>query len=1754
MSIPKLICSDHDISAQPCLFPHTRCRKTPRQFWKNLNYQGRPVLILEDIKGESLRQWMQSRPLELESFLQVAIAMTRSLAQVHAAQIIHKDINPDNIILAEPRTSGAARAQLSSAQLPNTQLPSVQLPNTQLPSAQLPRVQLIDFDSASQMRREIQTLRHPTSLEGRLAYLSPEQTGRMNRSLDYRTDFYSLGATWYEVLSGSPPFAAEDTMQVVYFHLAKQPQPLHQVDPRIPEMLSQIVLKLLAKNAEDRYQSAEGLLADLQTCLADLQARSQISQFTLGQQDRSGRFQIPSKLYGREQELEQLLASFEQVAARSEQSGSRQLVLVSGYAGVGKSTLVQELYRPITARRGYLVAGKFDQLQRSLPYSALVTALTDLVRQLLSEQPEALQVWQARFLQALGNNAQVIIGVIPEFRLIVGEQPELPILGLAETKNRFDLAFQNFVRVCCQPDHPLVIFLDDLQWADAASLNWIKLILSDATIQHLLLIGAYRDQEVPPDHPLSQLIRDLQQTVAIQPIHLHPLSADQVGQLVADTLQTSPTEVMPLVERIMQQTGGNPFFVSEFLKTLYAEQILSFDRARHRWRWNLERIESLGITDNVVDLMLNRLGKLPNLTRQILALAACIGPRFDADTLSVVCQRPVAELLPPLAVGLESELIGATAKAERRSSYRFSHDRVQQAAYSLISSSDQRATHLKIGQLLLATWGRDQNPARIFEIVDHLNLGRDLLTEPAAQIPLAELNLQAARRAKQATAYSAARDYLSVGLACLGAEPWQQLALSLHQELAEVNYLLGDFAASKQLIETILTQASSPLDQAEAYNLLVIQYTVRSQYAEAIQAGREALQRLGVELPEANFQAVFEAEHAKLRANLGQRQLVDLLELPEITDPSARLVVKLLSNLGSAAYRYQQQLWQVVVVLSLNFFCEQGNSPESCYGYSNYGTLLGSVLGEYRAGYESCLVSLRLSERYSNLTQKSRACFILSNFVHSWVKPVQQADAINREGVQAGLESGEIQYVGYSLSYRITNLFFQGKPLTLLLEDLLEANSFCQRSRNQWAIDALSAYQLTLFNLMGEPAEPIWQKLPVLNPAKFPQTCEAHRSFSGLCRYQILTALSLYLDGQFGAALAAVEAAATLLPYILGVVSTVEYHFYSGLVLARLSPTAPAPEQAEFQSRLAAHQQQLQSWATHCPENFQHLAQLLEAEQAQVQGQVWQAAQTYDQAIQAARQQGFLLHEALANDCAAQFWLSQQKPDFAQLYLRRAHQLYRRWGATRKVDQLETRFPQFLSSNHSLSGEETINQFVWSEMLDLEALLKASQAISSEIVLDKLLVQLMTLLIENAGAQRGYLLLRQDELYVAVAGESNPTEPLQVQTLLPQPPSESLLPLTLIRYVQHSQEAVVLGNAAVEGRFTADSYILRARPQSVLCLPILNQGNLLGLLYLENNLTADAFTPERLTILQVLAAQAAIALENASFYRTLEQKVESRTSELATANREITLLNQRLETENLRMSAELSVARQIQQMMLPKPQELEQISSLDIFGFMQPADEVGGDYYDVLQIGGQITIGIGDITGHGLESGLLMLMLQTAIRTLVQAGETDPRETDAARFFQTLNQVIYENARRINSDRNLTLAVLTYEPTSGRLRLSGQHEEVLLVRADHQIQRIDTVDLGFPIGLIPDVNSFVTQIELHLEPGDGIVLYTDGIPEAANLTGELYGVERLCAVIGAVWQLPAAQICETVVQNLKAHIGDQKVFDDVTLLVVKRLE
>ena len=1640
-------------------------------------YQNGLVLVLEDFGGESLHRLMQTRRFELVEFLELAIATTDILSQVHAAHIIHKDINPANIVLH---------------------------PDSR-------QVKLIDFGNATVLSRENPTLSNLNVLEGTLAYLSPEQTGRMNRSLDYRTDFYSLGATFYELLTGSLPFTATDPMELIHCHLAKQPDPPHRYDANIPVMISEIVLKLLAKNAEDRYQSAYGLKADLQHCLEQLRTQGKISRFTLAQQDASGRFQIPQKLYGRAQEVAKLMAGFERVA------GVGELMLISGYSGIGKSALVQEVYKPITRRKGYFISGKFDQLQRNIPYSALIQVFQELIRQLFIESPEQIAQWRSQLLQALGMNGRVVIDVIPEVELIIGEQAPVPELAPRETQNRFNLVFRKFIKVFAQADHPLVIFLDDLQWADSASLKLIELLMT-ADSQHLFLVGAYRSNEVNSVHPLRVTIAEIRQAGgAISEIELSPLERSTVEQMIFETFACELTQAEALSELLMQITDGNPFFINEFLKSLYTEGLLNFDAQNGGWRWDLRQIRAARIPDNVVELMAGKIQKLQPRTQQALKLASCIGNQFDSRTLALVSEKTQAAIGIDLWEGVQEGLImplGDSYKfiginigidqeqvENRVISFKFLHDRVQQAAYSLISKAETKLVHYRIGRSLLTHTPLAEREEKIFDIVNQLNTGSGLITQPERREELAELNLIAGNKAKDSTAYDTASRYLLTGIGLLSLESWQtqyDLMLKLHEAAAEAAYLNGDFEEAERLVERILHHAKTVLDRVTAYQVRLNACTAQNNMEAAMDTFANAAKRLGEPLPRhpSRLQVGLELLHTRFWV-IGNRSIEQLEALPPMTDPYKLAVVQLAGSVAMASVNSEPMFVAVVALRVVNSIVKYGSSPLSAVQGIAYGVMLRVGLGDTEGAYQFARLGLRLIDRFNAKLYRTFTILGYESCIRHWKEPLRRSLPELLGAFAEGLEMGNMEPAGLAASVYCFHQFFLGEPLPAVTEAYQQYETLLLRFKQEMTVYSMQPWHQLVLNLQGLAIDPTGLTGTAFDEAERLPFFITNRLGIPLYYTYIAKTIWLYHAGDYAGSLQAAqlaephhESSPVTTPYA-------NHNFYYSLACLALCSSASRSTQRHYLRQVAKKQSQTKRWAKKCPENYQHRHDLVEAERLRVLGKYAEAIDYYDRAIQGAKEQEYINEVALANELAAKCCLSYGKEKFAQTYLMEARHSYLRWGATFKVDALEAQYPQFRVARSSERLESLRTTVMSSDRattsgstskgldLDLDTIFRASQAISGEIVLERLLSKLLKLLLENAGAQKGCLLLsQQGEWMIEAEGRMDRNESILLQS---RPlGSTQDLPLSIINYVQRTREDLVLRDAAAEGLFTADPYVTRTKPRSILCAPILNQGNLTGILYLENNLTTDAFTPERLMVLSILSAQAAIALENALFYRTLEQKVEERTGQLAHANAEITLLNQRLRSENLRMSSELAVTRQIQQMILPKEHELSQISDLEIAGFMEPAEEVGGDYYDVLQKDGRVKIGIGDVTGHGLESGVLMIMVQTAVRALLQTNETDPRV-----FLDRINRTIYDNVQRMGSDKNLTLALLDYH--SNCLALSGQHEEVLIVRSGGIIEQIDTIDLGFPIGLESDITGFIHQIQVQLNPGDVVVLYTDGV-------------------------------------------------------------
>jgi predicted ATPase/GAF domain-containing protein/tRNA A-37 threonylcarbamoyl transferase component Bud32 len=1439
-------------------------------------YDNSLVIVLEDFGGQSLDIFLKSQPFTLLEFLQIAIQIAEALAGIHQANIIHKDINPSNIIF-NPATG---------------------------------QVKIIDFGISSIFTKETPVLKNPNVLEGTLPYISPEQTGRMNRWLDYRTDFYSLGVTFYKLLTGRLVFETRNALELVHCHIAREPVPLDELDPSIPKILSRIVMKLLSKTAEERYQTALGLKIDLEECYQQFQKTEQISEFPLAAHDIVEQLQIPQKLYGREIEIEQLLETFRRVTEEQDEPETAttqkraEMMLVGGFSGIGKTALIQELYRPISQQNGYFIAGKFDQFQRNIPYSAIVSALQSLVRQLLTESQAQLNQWRNQLNEALGANGQVILDVIPEIEQIIGKQPPIQPLEPAQAQSRFNRVFQSFIRVFCDQSHPLVIFLDDLQWADFGTLKLIELMMSDRDMEYFLLLGAYRDNEVDANHPTILTIERLkEQGKTVNQIILTPLHIAHITQLLIDTLHRDHEAVNSLAELILQKTSGNPFFINEFLKTIDQENLFTFNRDHQCWEWELKQIAALDITDNVVDLMISKLQKTADTTQAVLRLAACIGNYFDLNTLSIIYEQSESdtfrELLPAIQQGLIQPLseLEVTSESLLESSlilrdYKFRHDRIQQAAYALIDPNLQKSVHLQIGRLLLANLSEQEKAEKIFTLVDHLNKGIELITDKAEKIQLLQLNLYAGKKAKEAIAYAASRNYLLLTADEFPCDIWEdnyEMALDLYKELAEIEYLNGHFEQSQSLIAIGLEKSESLLDRIEFYLLQIVEYTLLGKCFDAIEVGRIALDSLNIKLPDQDLESVFQSELSEYQKKLGDRKISSLYDSPAVLILEKQAIVKILIKIHPAAFATNAFLTNIIAVKLVDLNLQYGHTEKSSISYAMFSVVAVHVLKEYQLAYEYSSLGIKLAEKYSDLSAKTFANLLHSGMTTHWLEEIQKSEQYSTIGIDAGLQGGDLQIVGYHLIYRIYNWIYQGKNLDFLLKEVSRCLLFARDNKNEWSIDCAVASKSVIENLINISTDQSSFDGEDFNEATSIEEWKG-KSPSAICFYYIFKSQALYLY-EHPMSLKDLEYAATLFDYIPAMSSIASHNFYYSLTLIAYYPQAESQEQQEYWQKIEANQKQMKVWADNCEANFLHKYLLVAAEMARIADQWTEAMELYDRAIESAKEHKFIQNEALGNELAAKFWRSRGKENFAKLYMRKARQGYQIWGAKRKVEQLEEKYPQWFSSQSHESDKITTTSTTTTsgksaKSLDIESIIKASETLSKEIVLEKLLATLMEIAIENAGAQKGCLILKQEDNWVIEAqGTANNDEVLLLQSISIDSVNIDndipILPTTIINYVARTQEPIVLNNAVSEGQFINDRYIIANQTKSILCTPLLNQGNLSGIVYLENNLTTDAFTPERIELLNILSAQAAISIDNSRLYQTLEKRVEERTKELS---------------------------------------------------------------------------------------------------------------------------------------------------------------------------------------------------------------------------------------------------------------------------------
>jgi PAS domain S-box-containing protein len=1403
--------------------------------------RGRIMLVLEDPGGEPLAQLL-GKPMELASFLGLAIGIATALAKLHQCGLVHKDLKPAHILV------NCADRQ----------------------------VRLTGFGITSRLLRERQAPEPPEVIAGTLAYMAPEQTGRMNRSIDARSDLYALGITFYQMLTGVLPFTAADPMEWVHCHIARKAVPPGERQETVPAAVSQIIMKLLAKTAEQRYQTASGVEHDLNRCLRQWETRGRIDEFPLGARDVSDRLLIPEKLYGREREIETLLAAFDRVG----KCGTPELVLVSGYSGIGKSSVVNELHKVLVPLRGLFATGKFDQYKRDIPYATLGQAFQSLVRSLLTQSEEELSRWRESFSDALGPNGQLIVNLVPELELVIGKQPAVADMPLQDAQNRFQTVFRRFLAVFASPEHPLVLFLDDLQWLDVATLDLLEDLLTQSDLKDLLLIGAYRDNEVDAAHPLR---RKLDATKGaggkLEEITLAPLAHGHLTQLIAEALRCSSAHAAALAELVYEKTAGNPFFALQFLYALAEEGMLTFDHHATRWSWDLERIHAEGYTDNVVDLMVGKLARLPAETQTALQLLACLGNAAETSMLSIVLEAPAEQVQATLWEAVRQGLI------ERLEGfYRFIHDRVQEAAYSLIPEERRATAHLRIGQLLAANTPPAQREEAVFDIVNQLNRGAALIRSQEEREQLAELNLIAGKRAKVATACASALTYLNAGAALLVEDCWErrhELVFQLDLHRAECEFLTGAPAAAEQRLNVLATRAASTLERATVACVRVDLYTTLDQSSRAIAVGLDYLRHLGIDWSPHPTEEDARCEYERIWSQLGRRTIEDLIELPLMSDPASLATLDVLTKLGPPSLHTDANLFSLVICRAVNLSLEGGNCDGSCFAYVRLGMVAGPRFGDYQAGFRFGRLGHDLVEQHGLRRFQARTYMCFGCFVLPWTRHVRAGRDLLFRALQAANKMGDLVYAAYSGDHLTTNLLAAGDPLADVQREAENGLAFAQKARFGFVIN-IATSQLGLIRTLrgltltfGSFDDGLFEELRIERYfARSPDLAQAE------CWYWICKLQARFFAGEYPAAVEASSKAQSLLWTLVSHFETAEYYFYSALSRAASCDSASAGERRRHLEALAAHHKQIQVWAENCPDNFENRAALVGAEIARLEGRELDAERLYQQAIRSARGNGFIHNEAIAYELAARFYAERGFDEIANLYLRNARYGYLRWGADGKVRQLDEMYPQLSKEEPASAPTGTIGAPV--EHLDLATVIKVSQVVSAEIVLEKLLDTLMRTAIEQAGAERGLLiLLRRAEQ--RIAAEAMTGGDAIIVRRRDETVNAVALPEAVLHYVLRTRESVILDDAAAQPPFAADPYISQRQARSILCLPLTTQAKLVGVLYLENNLTPCVFAPGRIAVLKLLASQAAIALENARLYHELAER-ETKIRRLVDAN------------------------------------------------------------------------------------------------------------------------------------------------------------------------------------------------------------------------------------------------------------------------------
>ncbi|MCZ8515916.1 AAA family ATPase [Paenibacillus filicis] len=1397
-------------------------------------FEQETALLLRDEGEVPLSSLLSAGPVAIHHFLPLAVSMSEAVHQLHRLNWAHLRLSLYSFFVESEGKS----------------------------------VKISDFYAAEPFSSIENNKPHFESGEElhSFVYVSPEQTGRMNRKVNYRSDLYSLGVLFYEMLTGVPPFHSEDVNELAHCHVAHQPIPPAQRSPLIPKTLSDLIMKCLAKHPEQRYPSAFALQLDLERCLSELELHGRIPDFEVGASGGSDQFYVSETIYGRSEELAALRHAY-----TSASQGGLEFVLVKGMSGVGKSYLIHEFQKSLQRQPGLFITGKFDQFREDLPYQAIIQAGKQQIQYLLTLNENDFQIWKERILEAVSPNGQVLIDMVPELELILGKQPPLAKLPPAEMHNRFILTLEKYLSVFISKERPMIMFLDDLQWADPGSIQLIQDMAQRAIEKYVLFIGAYRDQELGESHPVRLMTDKLARNANLHLIQLElePLQPTHIETMVRDTLRPVRQPIEDLSAQIMSKTKGNPFFTKQFFRSLYDQKLLYFNYDSGFWEWEAGQIQELHITDNVVDFMINKIKRLPEPLQHVLMHAACIGNQFNVELLSLVTEQSSDEVMGLLNQASKDGLVLAVPmpNQEHDPVYKFMHDRVLQAVYSLVDKEHKKQMHIRIGKLYQQIWTSEQQEDRVFEIANQLNQGLELLSSCQEKEQLAQLNLSACRKAKRSAAYDTALKYANYGLHMLNKPiSWNDqypLTFSLSLELAELEYLCGHFGEAKRTFETVVSRARTNVEKAEAYNSMMVLYTNMGEHMQALEMGLEGLRLLGVPILGTPNRAAILWEMLKTRWNMGSKHPEDLLDAPVMTDPVHISVMRLMVNLIPPAYFLNSDLYIYLMLKMFNYSLIHGQSEGSAFAYSTYSVILSSIFGRLKAGWDYGLLGLKLSDAFDNLAIKCKVYFGYGAFTSNLKDHIDQNVAYLRKAYRFGTESGDFVYAGYSIAFSFFLRLYKGDHLSEIFKESEEYRLFINKAQDQDTISIYTVLQRFMLFLKESPplsTHPEEEALiqPFMNEEEQLQL-QGFGNKAVIHTYYVHQVLAFYMFDRLEEAKAVSEAIEDNLKSVFGLLFVNLHYFNRALVYAALYPFASPADRNKYRTAIRQSIRFLEKWARHSPDNFLHLKLLLEAEWCRIHGEGAAAMEKYEQSIHYAGKNRFLNYEALANECAAKFYIAAGKLKIARSYLLEARALYAKWGAVRKVADLERKHPYLVS--RAQAGEPTI---------DVSTMVKASQAISGGEAFHHMLDSIMTILLENAGADKGLLMLARDNK-LFVEAEKMLRQPLNAMHALPLEECDSAA-VQVLQFAARTERALCLDDEGELHTFSKDPYIQLRKPKSVLCLPIINLGKLAGILYLENQSASGVFHEERWGTLKLLASEIAMWIENTKLYAHLEYK------------------------------------------------------------------------------------------------------------------------------------------------------------------------------------------------------------------------------------------------------------------------------------------